>query len=183
MSELLQTAAGRRVAFALSLVLVALAGFSAGRFSAPAQVEERVEYRTEWRTRTVEVVKWKTARAVDTRTTTTPVLLPAPDGGVVLATTTTTETRERVTAAGSSDATTSSAGDSRGEATSKTTTQPQWRVGATVGASFTGEQPALPLAGPLVIGVQVERRIVGGVNAGVWVNSVGAGGVSVSLDF
>jgi hypothetical protein len=167
--------------FALALVLVAAAGYSAGRFSAPAEVEERVEYRTEWRTKTVEVVRWKTARAVDTRTTSTPVLLPAPDGGVVLAAATVTETRERETAAGSSDTRSSTRSLAQQVGERKVTQLPDWRLGVQIGASL--RDPLLPIAGPLVLGVSVERRILGGVSAGVWGNTLGAAGVSVSGEF
>lgn len=168
----------RRVAFtAASCVLVAIAAFSAGRFSAPVEIDERVEYRTEWRTR--EVTRWRTARAVDTKTTSTPVLLPVPDGGVVLATATTTETREREHADGT--ATTDTSGNTAGSSTRTVTLRPDWRVGVQAGASLVA--PAVPLTGPLVIGVSVERRIVGGVSAGLWANTVGAAGASLSVEF
>jgi hypothetical protein len=168
-------------AFALSAVLIAAAGWSAGRYSAPAEVETRTEYRSEVRTKTVEVVKWRTARAVDTRTTTTPVLLPAPDGGVVLATRTETTTAERDTASGGTETRTEVSSSSSGETSQRVTQQAAWRVGAQVGASL--HAPALPITGSLVLGASLERRIVGGVSAGVWANTVGAAGASLSLEF
>lgn len=165
----------------VALVVVGLAAFFAGRFSAPREVEERVEYRTEYRTKTVEVVRWKTAKAVDTRTTSTPVLLPTLDGGVVLAAATVTETRERERHEGGQETSTNTDGSSRAEEQRKVTQQPDWRLGAQVGASL--RDPLLPLAGPLVVGVSAERRIVGGVSAGLWANTVGAAGVGVSVEF
>lgn len=161
------------------LVLVALA-FSAGRYSAPAEIEQRVEYRTEWKTKTVEVVKWKTARTVDTRTTTTPVVLTV-DGGTVVAAATVTEVRERENSSGGSSVAAATDTSSAGKTESRTTALPDWRIGVQVGASLPA--PALPITGPLVIGAQVERRILGGVSAGVWGNTVGAGGVAVSVEF
>lgn len=165
----------------LAVVLVGVAAFSAGRFSAPREVEERVEYRTEWKTKTVEVVKWRTAKSVASKTTTTPVLLAAPDGGVVLAATTTIETREHETGSGGSESTSEANRNSSGETQRKVTQQPDWRIGAQVGASL--RDPLLPIAGPLVFGVTVDRRISGGVSAGLWGSTVGAAGVGVSVEF
>lgn len=167
--------------FSVAAVLIAVAGFSAGRFSAPREVEERVEYRTEWREKRVEVVKWRTARAVDTKTVTTPVLLPVPDGGVLLAIATTTETRERETTGGGTATTTDSSGASAGSTARKVTQQPDWRLGVQVGASL--RDPLLPIAGPLVLGASLERRLVGGVSAGAWLTTAGAAGASLSLEF
>lgn len=171
----------RIVATALAAVLIAVVGFSAGRYSAPLEVEERVEYRTEWKEKRVEVVKWRTARAVDTRTTTTPVLLPVPDGGVVLATATTTETRERETATARLDTAIDLSGNTTGSTSRKVTQQADWRLGVQVGASL--RDPLLPIAGPLVLGASVERRIAGGISAGAWLNTSGAAGASISLEF
>ncbi len=167
--------------FIVAAVLIAVAGFSAGRFSAPVEVEERVEYRTEWREKRVEVVKWKSARAVDTKTTTTPMLLSVPDGGVVLATATTTETREREASAGGTETHTDATRSSSGETSRKVTQQPDWRLGVQVGASL--RDPLLPIAGPLVLGASLERRLFGGVSAGAWLNTSGAAGASLSLEF
>lgn len=163
----------RALQTAAACLVVALVAFAAGRFSAPLEVETRTEYRTEWRTR--EVVKWRGAR--DTKTTITPVLLPVPDGGVVLATATVTDTRERV----DGTATTDTSGANAGSSTRTVTLRPDWRVGVQAGASLVA--PAVPLTGPLVIGVSVERRVVGGVSAGLWANTVGAAGASISVEF
>lgn len=160
---------------------VAAAAFSVGRFTAPVQVEERVEYRTEWREKKVEVVKWRTARAVDTRTTTTPVLLQVPDGGVVLASSTTTESRERETGSGGVETKTDASSATAGQTQRVTTVRPDWRVGVLAGASL--REPAVVLTGPLVIGASVERRIAGGLSLGVWANTVGAAGASLSMEF
>lgn len=71
--------------------------------------------------------------------------------------------------------------DARQEIRIATVDRPDWRVSAQVGASL--QAPAVPIAGLLVIGAQVERRIAGGVSAGVWGNTAGAAGVSVSVEF
>ena len=50
-----------------------------------------------------------------------------------------------------------------------------------VGASL--REPLLPVAGPLVLGASLERRIVGGLSAGAWLNTVGAAGASLSVEW
>lgn len=136
-----------------SCLVVAVLAFSAGRFTAPLQVEERVEYSD--LSHRKEKTKAQTSRAKDTRTTTTPVLLPTPDGGVVLASKTVTETRER------EDSKTLTEIDALREAIGRssvtTTNQPDWLVGGLVGGRFS--------AGPaaLVVGGFAGRRIIGGV--------------------
>lgn len=67
------------------------------------------------------------------------------------------------------------------EVEKRVTLRPDWRVSVQAGASL--QTPAVPIAGPLVLGAQIDRRIVGGVSAGVWVNTSGAAGVAVSVEF
>lgn len=136
-----------------ALLAVAVLAFSAGRFTAPLQVEERVEYSELTRTKTK--AKAKTSRALDTRTTTTPVLLPMPDGGVVLASKTVTETREREESKTSNE--TDALLEAIGRSSVVTTNQPDWLVGGLVGGRFSGGPAAL------VVGGFAGRRIIGGV--------------------
>lgn len=142
----------------LSLIVVGLLAFSAGRFTAPVQVEERVEYSE--LSRRKEKTKAKTSRAVDTITTITPVAIPTPDGGVVIASKTVTETREREETKTSTEL--DALRELSGRSSSSTTNRPDWRLGALLGAKFSGG-PVGPVAGGIV-----ERRIVGGVSVGVW---------------
>lgn len=143
------------LAFGLAVAVLA---FSAGRFTAPLQVEERVEYSD--LSHRKEKTKAQTSRAKDTRTTTTPVLLSTPDGGVVLASQTVTETREREETKTSTEL--DALREQSGRSSSSTTLRPDWRVGALVGARFSG--------GPVGVaaGGIVERRILGGVSVAVW---------------
>lgn len=62
-----------------------------------------------------------------------------------------------------------------------TASEPQWRIGALIGAQL--QSPLLPIAGPLVVGVNVERRIAGPFWLGVWGISGGAAGASISITF
>ena len=61
------------------------------------------------------------------------------------------------------------------------TLQPRWRVGVLAGASWN--PPLLPIAGPLVLGLEADVRIYGGLSAGLWANTGGAAGVAVALEF
>ncbi|MHB1065627.1 MAG: hypothetical protein ACYC1Z_14260 [Georgenia sp.] len=165
----------------LALVLMGVGAFSAGRFSAPRQVETREVEKLVFRDLTVEdLTKGMTFTKTVTKTVWRNVETK-PDGTVVdrsiereggTEASTTTEARRT---------TEEHTGERETEKTSTTTLQPSWRVGLQVGASL--RPPALPITGPLVIGASVERRIVGGVSAGLWANTVGAGGASLSVEF
>ena len=177
-----------KVKRALSLVLVALVflaiGLAAGRFIAPAVVEtrdvERVVYRdlavediTKGYTfaRTVERTVWRNVTTTVTDAGTTTVDLTTEHEGEAESGTV-TEQLHRVEIVEVE----------RERVVEKTVTlRPDWRVGALVGASWNA--PLVPIAGPLVLGVQVDRRIVGGLSAGLWVNTVGAAGGVISLEF
>jgi hypothetical protein len=56
---------------------------------------------------------------------------------------------------------------------------PTWGVSVQAGAALVEPLIVLPGVSRGLLGVTVERRLFGPVNAGVWVSSVGAGGVSV----
>lgn len=177
-----------KVKRALSYVLVALValavGLAAGRFAAPAVVEtkevERLVYRDLSVTditrgftfaRTVERTVWRNVTTTVTDAGTTTVDLTTEHEGAAESGTV-TEQLHRVEIVEVE----------RAVIREKTVTlQPDWRVGAQVGASWNA--PLVPIAGPLVLGLSAERRIVGGLSAGVWVNTVGAAGGSLSLAF
>ncbi len=155
----------------VALVLCALA-FSAGRFSAPEQVR--------WQTldlKTEDITRGFTFARTVTRTVYRNVITTVTDAGTTIAdnsiehegeasTGTETETAKRAELV---------------EREQTVTLRPEWRVSGQVGASLV--TPAIPITGSLVVGVSVERRIIGGVSAGLWGNTVGAGGVVVSGEF
>lgn len=166
----------QRAGIALAGVLLLVVGFSAGRFSAPVVVSERVEYKAmavEDITRgytfakKVEVTRWRN------------VVTQITDAG----TTITEQSGEREGALSAATGTEQSNRSQSAETVKdiSTVSRPDWRIGAQVGASL--REPALVITGPLVLGVTVERRIIGGVSAGLWANTVGAGGASVSVEF
>lgn len=153
----------------VAVLAVGIAAFSAGRFSAPEVVQTVVEEKVVYRDRVVEV-RGKTETRIVYRDR-----VVKPDGEIREKTEERTATREDL----ERDA--SRTGASERTDTRTTTTRPDWRVGVLAGVSL--REPAVPIAGPLVLGVQVERRIIGGVSAGAWVNTVGAAGAVVSVEF
>ena len=159
------------------VLLVGVGAFSAGRFTAPLKTETRIE----WRDLTVEdLTRGLTSARTVTRTVYRNVITTVtPDAGTVTVDTSVEHegTDEHLTDELIAKRTTEHAG----ERVETVTLRPDWRIGAQVGASL--REPALPITGPLVLGVSVERRIVGGVSAGLWANTVGAGGASVSVEF
>lgn len=167
----------QRVVMAVALVGTAAAAFSAGRYAAPVKVETREVVKTEWKDRVVEKVITKRAKAVDRVVYVDRVV--APDGTLTEKRTTHTLSDERELADAAK--TTESTGKAEVSSSSTTTLRPDWRVGVLAGASL--KEPLVPIAGPLVLGASVERRIVGGLSAGAWVNTVGAAGASLSLEF
>lgn len=171
-----------------ALVLIA-ASFSAGRFSAPLKIETRDVEKVLWKERVVEKVVEKVvtveARAkLETRTIYVDRVVTK-EGEVreriVERLVTAEEAKKLTTDDTSKDLAKTNEGERLHEVVKTVTLQPAWRVGLLVGASL--RDPFVPIAGPLVLGAQVEHRLVGGVSAGLWLNTVGAVGVVVSLEF
>lgn len=159
----------RRALWLLSLAVVGTAAFSAGRFTAPERVDVREVEKVVYRDRVV-TVKGKTETKVVYRDR-----VVTPDGTVTERSVERSAAREDLRREA----------DRNGETIKRsevvTAVRPDWRVGVLAGASL--RDPLVPLAGPLVLGVEVERRITGGLSAGVWVNTSGAAGALVSLEF
>lgn len=150
------------------LVLLALS-FSAGRYTAPEKVVEKIA----WKERAEEKASKKKTKAVDRVVFVDRVVTPEGEVREKKTIRTLTDSREIADVVKTSEST--------GAIEKSTTLRPDWRVGVLVGASL--REPLVPIAGPLVLGATVERRIIGGVSAGAWVNTVGAAGASVSVEF
>lgn len=61
---------------------------------------------------------------------------------------------------------------------------PDWRVGLQGGLEFGRLDLMQPVVSqPWVLGVTGERRLIGSLYGGVWGNSAGAGGITLSLGF
>ncbi len=168
----------KRYLVAAGVVVLALAGaFSAGRFSAPLQVETRDVEKVVFKDRIVEKVvevKAKTETKIVYRDR-----VIKPDGTVTEHEVEKTATKEDTTK--TDDKTATHDGSSEHSTEKIVTLRPSWRVGLLAGASL--RDPLLPIAGPLVLGLQVDYRIVGGLSAGIWINTFGAAGLGLSMEF
>ena len=162
-----------KVSIGLALLVAA---FSAGRFTAPVKVETRVEWKD---LSTQELTRGMNFTRTLTRVVKRDVVTTITDAGTTI--TDRTIEHEGDASAATEDVTAKRVDSSQGSQVQTTTVRPDWRVGALVGASL--KEPALPLSGNLVLGVQVERRIIGGVSVGAWANTVGAAGGVVSVEF
>lgn len=167
------------------LVLVSVGSFSAGRFSAPLEVKtlevEKVVYQS---LMTEDVTRGMSFTKVEQRTVYKNVVttvVETPDVGTI-----TTVSDNSIEKFGASETGTATETESRTETIvverevikEKTVTlQPDWSVGVLVGTSFDVlDKPFLPIAGPLIVGLEAERRIVGGFYLGVWLTNDSAGG-------
>lgn len=163
-------------AWRVALVAVAVAGaagftgFAIGRLNALEEVEEHALVLTVTREKTVE--RWHRAkdRIVYVEKTT------SPDGTVL------EKRSERETERAELARDVERRDERRDETARVTTSRPDWRVGVLAGATW--KEPALKLGDtPLVLGVQVERRLIGPFSLGVWGSTQGAAGVSVTGEF
>lgn len=171
---------------ALAAVLLLAVGFAAGRYSAPLQVEVREVEREKLVFRelaTEDIVKGmsfaksveKTVwRNVETR----------PDGTTVDRSVVHEGARTDSTSSETARRTEERAGESSREKSSVTITtlRPSWSVGVLVGATW--KEPALPVAGPLVLGATAEIRLAQTpFLLGVWGTTQGALGASLRGEF
>lgn len=161
------------VAGGIALVLLLVLSFSAGRYTAPEKV--RVETVFAKNEKAAEKVAEKKAKVVDRIVFVDRVVSSTGEVREKRTTRTLTDARETIDTAKTSESAVKSA------SSSSTTLRPDWRVGVLVGASL--REPLLPIAGPLVLGASVERRIVGGLSAGAWLTTAGAAGASLSMEF
>lgn len=167
----------RQWAGIVALVVIIAVSFSAGRFTAPVKTDVREVEKVVWKDRVVEKVVTKRAKAEERVVYVDRVVSPTGEVREQRTTRTLTDARE-ITDTGK---TSESTGSTEKSASSTSTLRPDWRVGVLVGASL--REPLVPIAGPLVLGASVERRIVGGFSAGAWLNTVGAAGASLSVEF
>lgn len=163
-------------------VLAALAGaFVAGRYTAPVQVQTRDIERVVYRDRVVEkIVATKAEAKTETKVVFRDRVITK-EGEIREHEVERTASRDELAVKVADSKTEERQVEKVIEHTSTVTLRPDWRVAVLAGASL--KPPALPLAGPLVVGLEVDRRLVGGLSAGVWASSSGAAGAAVSFEF
>lgn len=175
-APVLSEQAGRWLERVILVVVTALINFSLGRLTAPPKVEVREVVKVEWKDRVVEKVVTRKAKAVDRVVYVDRVVSPEGEVREKRVTTTKADTREVADLGRTTEST------GKAEAViSNSTPKPDWRVGVLVGASL--REPLVPIAGPLVLGANVERRILGPVSLGAWATTGGAAGASLSAEF
>jgi hypothetical protein len=162
---------------ALALVALVAAAFSAGRFSAPLEVDERVETKVVYRDRIVEK-RVEAAARVETRVVYRDRIVK-PDGTKIEREIEKSDAAQHVEKK-------SERNEERLEARTievikRVEVRPNWRVAASVGGTL--REPLVPLAGPLVVGIEIDRRISGGLSLGVWASTQGAAGLTLSFEF
>lgn len=135
----------------LALLVVGLAGYSAGRFTAPREVEEKLE----WAQLEQRSEKTKTKKKRTSIITVTPIAVATPDGGFVIAPMTVSKESEESETASKIEALNKAIGRS----SIVTTNQPSWSIAAMGGARFA------PTGVTGLVSVQGSRRIAGGVSA------------------
>lgn len=165
------------VAGGIALVVLLVLSFSAGRFTAPVKTDVREVEKVVWKDRVVEKVVTRKAKAEERIVYVDRIVSPTGEVREKRTTHTLADTRELVDAAKTSEST----GKTEVSSSSTTTLRPDWRVGVLAGASL--REPLVPIAGPLVLGASVERRIIGPFTLGVWGLTSGAAGVSASGEF
>jgi hypothetical protein len=162
-------------------VLCLVVGAGIATFARPARVEERLTtvevVRLQAKVETKEVVRESSDAKKERVVYVDRVVSPTGEVHEKRTTTTKADTRELVDLGKTSEST----GKTENITATTTTVRPDWRVGVLVGTSL--REPLVPIAGPLVLGASLERRIVGGLSAGAWANTSGAAGASLSMEF
>lgn len=170
-----------KVLTALGALILLAGAFSAGRFTAPLKTETKEVERVVYKDKLVEVVKTVEVKAKEKTRIVYRDRVVTPDGTVTEREVEKTDTKSGTETRNDGERFETHDGEGTRELVSTVTLRPNWRVGLLAGASLT--QPLVTIAGPLVLGVSVEYRIVGGLSAGLWINTVGAAGLSLSLEF
>lgn len=169
------------VLIVLGAVLALAGAFVGGRFSAPLQVETKEVERVVYKDReVVKVVTVEKAAKVETKIVYRDRVITK-DGTITEREVEKTATKTDTEKNGKTDTVATKEGESVKWLETKTTLRPDWRIAVLVGASF--QTPALQIAGPLVLGFEVDRRLVGGLYIGLWGTTYGAGGASIGLEF
>ncbi len=170
-----------RALVALGVVLALVGAFVGGRFSAPLKVQTRDVEHVVYKDKIVEKIVTVEVKAKAETKVVYRDRIVTKDGTVTEHEVEKTATKEDTTASENVDVTSTHVGETVVTHETTTTLRPDWRVSLLAGGSI--QKPLITLTGPLVLGLEVDRRIVGGLSAGVWLNTYGAAGLAVSFEF
>ncbi len=179
----------QRLILAGAVVLALSGSFAAGRYTRSVQTRDVVRVETQWKDR--EVVKVvhdvQTVHdvATQTRTVTVTKWAKAPDGSPVVTQETHAEKDQQAETKRQDH--TQGTQERQSEAhqatveTHTVTAPPNWAITGLVGAQLGGNTVLVPA--PMVVGIVVERRILGPISIGAWGTTARAAGLSLRLDF
>lgn len=171
----------RRLLIAAAVVLALLGAFVGGRFSGPREVQTIDFAHVVFQDRIVEKVKTVEVKAEAQTKIVYRDRVVTKDGTVTEHTVEKTDTKRDDVTRSTDSKTTDEKSDSTVTHQQTVTLQPKWGLGVLLGASYP--KPLIPIAGPLVIGLEVDYRIIGGLSAGLWLNTFGAGGIALRFEF
>lgn len=178
----------RQLVMAGAGVVALLGSFGAGRYSRAGRVvtvdkvRTEVQYRDRVQTQVVHDVQ--TVHDVATRTVTRWETVPGKPAVVVQTVERQAETRAQARTEAHQDAQSEAHATTVELHTTATVyARPAWSATALVGGQLGGRRLVDALPAPLVVGVSLERRILGPVSAGLWATSGLAGGLSVRVDW
>jgi len=176
----------------LGLVPVAaFLGLLWGRHHGPERIKDVIKTEVVYKDRVIEKivhdVQTVNEVATQTRTVTVTKWAKAPDGSPVVTQETHAEKDQQ--AETKRQARTQGTQERQIEAhqatveTHTTESRPNWSISLLAGVQDGGKRLVDALPAPAVVGLVVERRILGPVSAGLWATSGMAGGLSVRVDW
>jgi hypothetical protein len=180
-----------RLILAGAVLLALCASFATGRYTRTVATRDVVRTETQWKDRVVEKVvhdvQVQHDVATQTRTVTVTRWAKAPDGTPVVTQESHQERAQQAETKSQAQTTRATERTAEGHATTvethTTEARPNWSATALVGVQDGGRRLVDALPSPLVLGVAVERHILGPVSVGLWATSGMAGGVAVRLDW
>lgn len=175
----------------IGIPVALVAAFALGRYTVHPATRDVVKVETQWKDRIVEKIVHDVAVQHDTdekvHTVVVTKWLKSPTGDVSVVQESRQE-RDMATETKRQDHTQGTL-ERQSEAhqatveTHTTESRPNWSVSVLAGVQDGGKRLVDALPAPAVVGVVVERRILGPVSAGLWATSGMAGGLSVRVDW
>ena len=161
----------------IGVIALCALSFSAGAFLGPRRVEykERVEFK---QLAVEDITKGFTFAKTVNKTIYRNVVTTITDAGTTIVDTSKEQEGIQENGAGNEKKSATVNTDVVKDTSKVVINQPKWRVGGSIGASAV--KPWLPITGPMVIGVEGDYRVVGGVFVGLRLNTVGTASLAVS---